>query len=37
MDATAIAAILGVTGTIIVAIVLAARIGKLIKTTNSAD
>jgi len=37
MDATAIAAILGVIGTIIVAIVLAVRIGKLMHSTNSVD
>ena len=37
MDVTAIAAILSVIGTIIVAVVLAVRIGKLINTTNSAE
>lgn len=37
MDATAIAAILGVVGTVVVAIVLAVRIGKLMHSTNSAD
>ena len=37
MDWTAYAAILSVVGTVIVAIVLAARIGKLMKTTNSVD
>lgn len=37
MDATAISAILGVVGTIIVAVVLAVRIGKLMNATNSVD
>ena len=37
MDATAIAAILSVVGTVIVAVVLAVRIGKLMNTTNSVD
>jgi len=37
MDATAIAAILSVVGTIIVGTVLTIRIGKLIKTTQSED
>jgi hypothetical protein len=37
MDATAIAAILSVVGTVIVAIVLAVRIGKLMNATNSVD
>ncbi len=37
MDATTIAAIFGVVGTVIVAIVLAVVIGKEIRTNNSAD
>jgi hypothetical protein len=37
MDATAIAAILGVVGTVLVAVVLAVRIGKLMQATNSVD
>ena len=37
MDATAIAAILSVVCTVIVAIVLAVRIGKLMNATNSVD